>query len=312
MSLFSSFTHRSAVTGLALLLAASGQALGDDAKEGKARPKPKPIKLAAAKITPGQPPAGATRDATFEQPNFDFDPDLPYHQRPVRLFNQEGRFIDAQLLSVSGETVTVQRLTDNRTFDLEMATLDAASLQRVEKWMDRAPEALDFSINFDVRKRFLDSDSFSTLGRDFKTMKWAYDVVLTNQSRNELRNAELEYQIIYEDQVEVVRTSAYPGKGKNQRESRSVELPPLAFNGRAEFSTHSITMDIYEYKPIRGNREYRRDQLVGIWIRLLKNGEIIGEFKSHRASMDGLTWEEEDEIEIVVKDSFRDQFETGD
>ncbi len=311
MSQLTHLKRRSAATVLTLLLAVGGQAHGDDAKEGKARPKPKPIKLAAAKITPGQTPGAATRDSTFEQPNFDFDPNLPSYLRPVRLFNKEGRYIDARLLSASGETVTVQRLTDNQTFDVAMGSLDEASLQRVEKWMDRDPEAINFSIAFDVKKRFVDSDDFATLGRDFKTMRWAYDVVMTNQSRNELRNAELEYQIIYEDQVEFVRTSAYPGKGKNQREGRSVDIPPLAFNGRAEFSTPPVTMEIYEYAPTRGDREYRRDQILGIWIRLFKNGEVIAEYQSHPASMTSLTWEEEDEIEIVVKDSFRDQFETG-
>lgn len=286
-------------------------AQGGDPKKEKERPKQKPISLAVAKVSP-KVAAAATTTNPITFPDFNFDPDVPEHLRPVRLFSKDGRFFDARVLSATHEQVTVQRLNDSRTFDVAMAALDDASVRHLEAWMDRGQVAESYSIDFEVKKRLLESDSFDSVGRNFKKLKWGYDVVLTNQSRGELRDAELEYQIVYDDEVEFVRTSAYPGNGKNQREERSVSLPPLNFNGRAEFTTPAVEMQTYEYAPLRGDREYRRDEIVGIWIRILKNDEIVAEFQSHPAAMQSLTWDGEEEIEIVVKDSFQDQFTNGD
>jgi hypothetical protein len=282
-------------------------ALARGADEKKERPKQKPISLAVAKVGP-KVAAAATSTNPITFPDFNFDPDVPEHLRPVRLFSKDGRFFDARVLSATHEQVTVQRLNDSRTFDVAMAALDDASVRHVEAWMDRGQVEVNYSIDFEVKKRLIESDSFDSVGRNFKKLKWGYDVVLTNQSRSELKDAELEYQIVYDDEVEFVRTSAYPGNGKNQREERSVSLPTLSFNGRAEFTTPAVEMQTYEYAPLRGDREYRRDEIVGIWIRILKNGEVVSEFQSHPAAMQSLTWDGEEEIEIVVKDSFQDQF----
>ncbi|MCB1232937.1 MAG: hypothetical protein KDN19_22020 [Verrucomicrobiae bacterium] len=297
------------VAGVALM--ASPLHGADEKQKKPARQKPKPVNLSAVKKSVKPMETSAVNDI-LNAPELEVDPDTPEHLRPVRLFNKDGRYVDARLLSASGEKVTLQRLTDNRTFDIAMATLDDASVRQVEAWLDRGPASMDFSLAFEVKKKLVESDSFSTLGRNFKMMNWAYDVVLTNQSRNELRDAELDYQIVYDDEVEVVRTTAYPGEGRNQREFRDVDLPPLGFNGRAEFTTPSVEMQTYEYEPTRGDREYRRDQIIGIWIRVMKNGEVIGEYMSHPAALESLSWNEDDDIEITVRDSFKEQFEPHD
>ena len=301
------------MAALAVVMFVPGSVAAADKDERKPRAKGKPVNLAAVKVKPKQRPidsAAAANTDILAAPDFEIDPDQPEHLRPVRLFNKDGRFLDARLLAADSSTVTVQRIADNRTFDLEMESLDNASVRRVETWLDRGPETMDFSISFEVKKRMVESDTFSSVGRNFKMMNWVYDVVLTNQSRNELRNATLEYQIVYDDEVNIVRTSAYPGEGKDQRDYQSVDLPPLSYNGRAEFATLPVEMQTYEYEPTRGDREYRRDQIVGIWIRILKQGEIVAEYMSHPAAMEALNWDEDDEIEIIVRDSFKDQFES--
>lgn len=286
----------------------SEPAIADDAEKPKT--KKKPIKLAATKVRPENatlPASTPTVDLT-SLPVLEIDPALPAHLQPVRLYNKDGRHLDARLISATSERVTVQRLTDNQTFDLPMESLDAASVDAVDSWMDRGMEMQPFSLDFQVGKRMVESDSFSVGGRDFKQMKWAYDVVMTNQSRNELNDAVLEYQIFFDDEVQVVRTSASPGKGKNMRDGQDVKLPALAFNGRAEFTTPPVDLQTYEYKPSRGEREFRRDQIVGIWIRVIKEGEVVGEYQSH-PSLKDLPWNEDEEIEIIVRDSFEEQFE---
>ncbi|MCB1093238.1 MAG: hypothetical protein KDL87_16985, partial [Verrucomicrobiae bacterium] len=277
------------------LVPATGRAADEKGKDPKA--KPKPIKLAVAKIAPEISPVPEA------DPGFDFDPNVPSYLRPVRLFNRDGRFLDAQLLSITGNVVTVKRLSDEKQFEVSLENLDEVSTRRVELWMERDPNAIDFSIDITAKKRQAESDSFETLGRVLKTSRWVYDVVITNQSRNELRDAEVEYRIIYDDEVEFVKSSVYPGKGENQQDGQAVPLPPMAFNGRAEFSTPAVDMHTYEYVPLRGEKEYFRDQIVGIWVRVSRQGKVIAEFQSNAASMHNLAWDGEDEIDIVVKDS---------
>jgi hypothetical protein len=276
---------------------------GADEKERDPKAKPKPIKLAVAKAAP------AVADLPQADPGFDFDPNVPTHKRPVRLFNRDGRYLDGQLVSIAGNIVTVKRLADERHFEIPLDSLDEVSTRRVTAWMEQDPDAVDFSIGITAKKRQAESNTFESLGRVLKTSRWVYDVSITNQSRNELSDAEVEYRIIFNDEVEFVKTAMYPGKGANQQDGQAVKLPPMAFNGRAEFSTPPIEMHTYEYVPLRGEKEYFRDQVVGIWVRVLRQGKVIAEFQSNAASMHNLAWDGDEEIDIVVRDSFRDQFD---
>lgn len=301
------FLQRFSRGALALLFFAP--LAGFTADDEKPRAKKKPIKLAAAKVRPGDETVTSPAVDLTSLPVLDIDPDLPDHLQPVRLYNRDGRHLDARVIAASSEAVTVQRLSDLQTFDVPLNSLDASSVQAVEAWVDRGTDGSAFALDFEVSKRMVESDSFSVSGREFKKIKWAYDVVMTNQSRNELNEAKLEYQIVYDDEVQILRTSAYPGKGQNMRDGRDIDLPALAYNGRAEFTTPPVELQTYEYKPTRGEREFRRDEIIGIWIRVVRDGEVISEHLSHPAAMEDLPWDAEEEIEIIVRDSFQDQFD---
>lgn len=288
--------------GVAALLAVPDPAAQADDQRPGAKVAPKPVKLAVAQTRP------EVAGAPGLDPGFDTDPNLPAYLRPVRLFSRDGRFLDARLLSISGNTVTVERISDARRFDISLETLDEASNRRVQVWMEQDPDAVDFSIGLSAKKRQVESDSFESMGRVMKTSQWVYDVVVTNQSRNELHDAQVEYRIVFNDEVEFVKTAVYPGKGGNQQDGQSVDLPVLAYNGRAEFSTAPLDMNTFEYEPLRGEKEFFRDQVVGIWVRVLRQGKVIAEYQSNAASMHNLVWDGDEETEITVRDSFRDQF----
>lgn len=298
----------------AALVALAGGAVAQS-KPGKPAPEPiapsspaRTAKLSVAKPAPTV--AVAAVATTIPAPNDpSFDPNLPEHEQPVRLFSRDGRFLDARLITMSGPMVTVERLSDHRQFSIAMDTLDAPSAKRVESWMERDPEAIQFSVNITAKKRLVESDSFESQGRTLKTNSWVYDVVLANQSRNDLSGADVEYRIIYNDDVEFVKSTMYPGKGGDQRDGEAVDLPNLPFNGRAEFTTPPIDMQSYEFIPLRGERESFRDEIVGIWVRVIRNDRVIAEFQSNPASMRNLSWEGKKDAVIKIRDSFEDQFQ---
>ena len=66
--------------------------------------------------------------------------------------------------------------------------------------------------------------------------------------------------------------------------------------------------DTYEYKPARGDREYLKDEIKGIWIRVIRHDEIIAEYKSNEAAMSNLSWDNEEEVEIKITNRFKESF----
>ncbi|NNE90903.1 MAG: hypothetical protein HKN23_04590 [Verrucomicrobiales bacterium] len=227
----------------------------------------------------------------------------------MTLVDLQGRSLDARLISANGEVVKIQRLSDDLEFELRLDQLDEVSARRVTNWIERDPDAADYSMKFEVEKRLSESDSFEAGGRSLKTNQWVYDVKLTNVTRNELKGAMLEYRIIFDDKVAFTRTSAFPGKGPKQQEGEEVALPEMGFNDRAEFTTPSVQLHTYEYSPTRGQKDFERDKLLGIWIRITKRGEVIDEFRSNEAVLGDLAWDAEEELEIEVVDSFKKNFE---
>ena len=230
-----------------------------------------------------------------------------FYEAPMRLYDIDGRLLEAKLVSATGDMITVERATDRKQFQVPLEKFHDVSQRYIRLWLDRDVEAIDYSIGFVARKRLLDGSDYETAGRTLTTDKWVYDIELTNRTRNELEDAEIEFRVFYDDKVRFQRTAAYPGGGIAQ-DGESVDLPTLAYNARAEFTTPAVELNTYRYDPTKGDREYRRDQLVGVWLRVLKGGDVVEEFKSNEASMKDLAWDGEQETEITVTDSFGDDF----
>ena len=222
-----------------------------------------------------------------------------------------GQELEAKLISATGENVTIERVGDGRQFVVPIANLDNYSGERVRQWMERAPGAVAFNFAVTATKTLVDSSTFMTAGRDLKTADWSYRVKVTNLTRNLLTGAQLEYRIVYDDEVEFAKTVVSPGKGANQQDGQLVDLPEMHFNDEIEFDTPPLQLQTYEYVPTRGEREYSRDSIKGIWVRIVKNGVVLFEYQSHPATMASLSWDNEDKLEIRVTNQFRERFATG-
>lgn len=222
-----------------------------------------------------------------------------------------GQEIEAKLISATGENVTIERVGDGRQFVVPIANLDNYTGERVRQWMEQVPGAVEFNFSVSATKTLIDSNTFMTGGRDLKTAEWSYRVRLTNLTRNLLNGAQLEYRIVFDDEVEIAKTVVAPGKGANQQDGQMVDLPDMHFNDEIEFDTAPLQIHTYEYIPSRGEREFSRDSIKGIWVRIVKNGAVLFEYQSNPATMASLSWDNEDKLEIRVTNQFRDQFANG-
>lgn len=230
-------------------------------------------------------------------------------ERGIMLRDDAGREVRATLLSAHGETVRIQRLDDEREFEVLIDTFDSHTEERIRSWIAQDPEAVDYSLDIRAVRNLSGSDTFESLGRSITTKKWSYHVTVTNQTRNELNDAQVEFRVVYDDHVAFSRTSPYPGEGEDQQEGQAVDLPAMEFNDQIEFDTPVLETHAYEYNPTRGKREEIKDSIKGIWIRVVRHGKILAEFKSNEAFMRSLSWDNEDEVEIRITNKFRDSFE---
>lgn len=226
----------------------------------------------------------------------------------MTLRNDDGQEIQAHLVSAHGETVKIQRVEDEREFDVPIETFDSHTQDRIRNWMDEDPTAIEYTLDIKTQRVLVDSSEFKISGKTYKKAKWAYRVTLANQTRNDLNHAQVEYRIVYDDNVEFLRTTPMPGEGENCQDGQAVDLPGLVFNDEVEFTTPPIEIHTYEYEPTRGDREFLKDEIKGIWVRVLRYDEVIAEFRSNEAFMKSLSWDNEDQIEIKVTNRFRDSF----
>jgi len=230
------------------------------------------------------------------------------HQAGVTLRDEEGREVRAELVSAHGDIVRIKRVDDEREFSVPISTFDEYSKDTIRSWIETDPAAVQYTIAISANRIALDSSTFTLSGRSVKSTQWAYRVRIANQTRNDLNDATVEYRIIYDDKVEFSRTTPIPGKGSNQQEGQAANLPHMTFNDEVEFTTAPVTIDSYEFVPVRGPREQMRDSIKGIWVRVVRHGEIIGEYKSNLATMSNLEWDQDDEFEIKFTNRFRESF----
>lgn len=268
----------------ALLFAGVGFAQTPTPAPAPAAPKAPPKKLAAVK----KDEADALKLPV--QDNLDAE---------LKLKSLDGREVNARLISAQGEMIRIQRLDDDRRFDIPLSTLDSFSAERVRNWMDRSPTAIQYLLDISTTKRSVDSGKFYTAGRTLEYCDWTYDIKITNRTRNDLNDASVEYRVVYDDDVDIVRTAVAPGKGSNQQEGEAVTLPVLSYNGRAEFATPPVRLHSFKYEMVRQRKEFERDRIVGIWVRVVRKGEIIGEYKSYPAVMENLVWDGATDVQIV-------------
>lgn len=229
----------------------------------------------------------------------------------VTLRNADGQEIQAHLLSVHGDSVKIRRADDQREFVVPMATFDDYTGEQIRQWIDRDPDAVSYSLSISAQKNLVDSSNFRTASRDFKTAKWSYRVSLSNLTRNSLNGAQIEYRIIFDDKVEFARTVVGPGKGDNQQDGQAIDLPAMDFNDQIEFDTPPLDIHTYEYAPGRGEREYAKDSVKGIWIKVTRNGQVIAEYQSSPSALASVSWDNEEDVEIRITNQFRDSFGTS-
>jgi hypothetical protein len=95
----------------------------------------------------------------------------------------------------------------------------------------------------------------------------------------------------------------------NQQDGQAVHIPDMNFNDEIGFDTHTVGTQKYEYKPTRGQRDYLRDEIKGIWIRVVRHGDVIVGYKSSEAPMNNFSWDDEGKVDIRITNKLQHSFD---
>ncbi len=187
-----------------------------------------------------------------------------------------GRTIVAEIMEASDDTVRVRR-EDGRVFAIALENLSADDRTFVEAWRHRRAFAMG-GLEVTTHRVRLDSDRKQIRPRTRKTENWCYKVTIANHSQADLSGLTIEYRVFYVADSAKAEHDELPLERKRGRAT----LRRLAAGADAEVQTTGVALQIIQLKPgyryIGTSKRRVEDKLAGIWVRVLRNGEILREF----------------------------------
>ena len=123
-----------------------------------------------------------------------------------------------------------------------------------------------------------------------KNEKWAYNVQLTNSSRDTAKNLTIKYKVFHSNQADGSYSAASSDTNAMGVTRGSAQLAAeLPFNKTMEFNTKSVQIDVVDYD----GAGYRyKDQLKGMMLRVeTASGEVVFDWTLPISYLKGHTWE---------------------
>lgn len=144
----------------------------------------------------------------------------------------------------------------------------------------------DFNVVFE--KKRLEVERRESIGQTVSAEQWGYGITIENKSFKDQEGLTAKYMLFVKD-VGAGGTSTRKGSG-------SFEIGALENNKKNVFTTDGIGVFKHQVKAgyyYKGTGRSRLgDSLSGIWLRIYKGGELIGEYSSPQGLPSREKWEE--------------------
>lgn len=217
--------------------------------------------------------------------------------------SQDGRKINGELLAHSGDQVIIK--VGAKEFVVPVANFSLDDQQFIKEWVAANPGAMRFKFGyfFDVEKEREDVTQGKAAGSmiddKLKTFPHTAEMIVFNRDITDADAIEIHYEIYIDDFVDI-RNNAYTrmavGGAKMARLetiSGKVEVPRLAAGGRIDM-TRRFNTEFYIDRDGGKTDEAATDKVLGIRLRILKGGKMIGE-EIHEVSnsrgLKGIEWQ---------------------
>lgn len=204
------------------------------------------------------------------------------------LTDKQGRSLTAEVLSVSGDQVKIKR-DDGQQFTLSMASLASDDQKKLRDWAkaEASKPLPPGSLQVELSRGIFKTDKQTTdvtvtdgrvikNGRTVTEEKWGYSITLINKSSTPLEKLRAEYRLFAT--VDSVHVKEKQGLRKRSFQSPLETVPEL---GRLVFRTETISAYKMKYNgniySAATGDSSSREQLMGIWLRIYRDKELIYE-----------------------------------
>lgn len=190
--------------------------------------------------------------------------------------DEEDRSMRAQIRSVSLHEISIRR-EDGRNFRVPIETFTGDDRKFVERW--RLAEILNSDrFQIDVRRFTGQTEQLSTEIAEVNTAQMGYLITLRNRSPVELRDLTIESKVF--KNMGIV---AFANEDGHKIAKTGSEIVGILAPGKSiELRSPSLTIAKSELQAdvayLDGSKSRKSDSMEGIWIRVLKDGQILTQF----------------------------------
>lgn len=202
--------------------------------------------------------------------------------------SSQGSRIRAELVSHKGGKVTLKR-EDGKTFAVAPSMFGAADQRYIAAWMENNPPSISYRFDIEVDKEKLSGDRVDLGYKKVKNEKWAYQVTITNTSRDTTDKLKVRYKLFYSNYADGEFSASSSDRTGMAVVSGQTDIKtPLRFNQSKEFISKSVTLDNvdYDYSP-----RYK-DSLKGIMLRIEDSrGQVVCDWVMPITYLAGKNWD---------------------
>lgn len=202
--------------------------------------------------------------------------------------DQFGRTIKADLISHTGISSNEIKISkDGKHLNVKISLFSEKDQKFIRNWMKETPPTIDYVFRIEATLKQLgsfknkSSSIYSSTSRS-KTKTNAYEIKLTNLTRQTVKDLRLEYRVVKEGRS---------GRFEFQRGRKEIS-DPMRYNQDIVLTTTKSELD--SYRSSYSSYSYK-EVVLGILVRVFdKHGNLVADWRSSNTKIAKTSWEEVD------------------
>ena len=202
--------------------------------------------------------------------------------------DQFGRTIKADLISHTGISSNEVKISkDGKQLNVKISLFSEKDQKFIRNWMKETPPMIDYVFRIEATLKQLGSfknksNSFYSSTSRSKTKTNAYEIKLTNLTRQTVKDLRLEYRVVKEGRS---------GRFEFQRGRKEISAP-MRYNQDTVLTTTKSELD--SYRSSYSSYSYK-EAVLGVLVRVFdEQGELVADWRSSNTKIAKISWEEID------------------
>lgn len=206
-------------------------------------------------------------------------PLLPAAAEMREFKSARGSTIRAELVKAKGQTI-ILKSDAGKELQVPLASFSLEDQNAILKWMAEDPWAIDYHFTCKAEEKLLKDTKVAGrgYGERYAAVQKIFDVSVLNGSRNAIDNLTLEWRVFLLNRVDPSGSAATITADQVFFKSGTEAMPVLNFNGTFRFRTKPYVL--HSIKETYQTGRVEKDRLLGVWVRIFRLGQVVGEWKS--------------------------------